>query len=182
MNDEREKERVLLHICCAPDATYCASKLIEDGFAVTGFFYNPCIEPESEYERRLAETVKVARAIGFDLLETPYENAVFREAVAGLEEEPEGGARCEKCFRLRLAATAVAAESAGFTGFTTTLTISPHKDVAAITNIGIETARENKVRYLPYLFRKNDGFKKSVALSHQLGLYRQNYCGCIFSL
>jgi len=172
---------LLLLACCAPDATVCIERLAPE-WQVTVFFYNPNIHPRGEYELRLAEMRKVAQAMGVTLIEGPYEDQLWFEAVRGLEQEPERGRRCAVCFRVRLEETARYALSRGISTFTTTLTVSPHKDAGLISDIGQEVARQHGVEYLAVDFKKKDGFKRSTELSRALGLYRQNYCGCIFSM
>lgn len=166
---------LLLHCCCAPCSSACLERL-KDYFKITVLFYNPNIEDE-EYLRRKTELKRLIAETGWaEFLDCDHDTGEFYSAVLGLESEKEGGARCLKCFELRLAKTASLAKDYDF--FTTTLTISPLKDADAINEIG---KRLGKEKWLYSDFKKNDGYLKSVNLSKQFGLYRQNYCGCVFS-
>jgi len=149
---------------------------------VAGHFYNPNIHPEDEYQRRISEMEGYARSIGLPLLVSQYDSERWREAVRGLENEPEGGRRCLVCYRLRLEETAALARREGFTHFTTTLSISPHKRADAINAIGRDVAARFGLSFYAADFKKKDGFTKSLRLSGEAGLYRQGYCGCEFSL
>ncbi len=177
----KKKPGVLLHVCCAPDSTAVFERLSPD-FEVFGFFHNPNIDPANEYHKRLAEARKVAQELGFPLIVPAFDPESWRRAVEGLEDEPEGGDRCAVCFRVNLRATARKAQELGIPFFTTTLTISPHKDSERILRIGREAGLEFGVSFLGENFKKRDGFKRSLELSRDLGLYRQGYCGCRFSL
>ena len=172
--------KLLLHICCAP----CSTEVIErlsTGYRVTGFFYNPNIHPKREHEKRRMELLGFSKSQGFRVLQGGYDLKEWFELVRGLEKEPEGGMRCEVCFRMRLEKAAKTAKELGFDAFTTTLTISPHKDSEAINRIGAELEERYGVGFLAADFKKKDGFKKSVELSKKHGLHRQSYCGCVFS-
>jgi epoxyqueuosine reductase len=175
------KQRVLLHICCAPDATAAYERLSPD-YDVIGFFHNPNIHPVSEYRKRLGEAEKVANALDFLLITPEYEPEEWLEDVLGLESEPERGQRCAACFAFNLHATAVKAKEMDFPIFTTTLSISPHKDTDMIMQAGRFAAQANGLQFLEMDFKKQDGFKRSLQMSQELDLYRQNYCGCRFSL
>ncbi|MDD4765920.1 MAG: epoxyqueuosine reductase QueH [Atribacterota bacterium] len=176
--------KLLLHSCCAPCSTYVIEYLSQF-FSITVFFYNPNIHPEEEYIRRLNEQKKLIEQFPVQnkitFIEGKYEPEVFFKEVKGFENEPEGGNRCLKCFYLRLNKTAQKAQELKIPFFTTTLTISPHKNAIAINRIGEEMANKYQVNYLFSDFKKKDGFKRSIVLSEQYGLYRQNYCGCVFS-
>ena len=179
-----DKPRLLLHSCCAP----CSSAVLETVapyFALTVYYYNPNIAPREEYQKRVEEQKRLLLQMPLpgpvDFLEGPYEPDCFLQAVKGLEMVPEGGARCEKCFRLRLRKAAEAAKEGGFDFFTTTLTVSPLKNAPLLNQIGEEMAAKYGVRWLPSDFKKKEGYKRSITLSHQYGLYRQDYCGCAFS-
>ncbi len=176
-----DRPGVLLHICCAPDATACFERL-SSGYEVLGYFHNPNIHPAGEYALRLANAEKVAVGLGFRLVPAPYDPAGWDQAVRGLESEPERGRRCEACFRHNLAATAAKAAELGVACFTSTLTISPHKETEKIFAAGRAAAQAHGVNFLELDFKKKDGFRRSLELSRQLGLYRQNYCGCKYSL
>jgi len=174
-------EKLLLHICCAPDATVPLSDLKREGWAVTGYFYGCNIHPEAEYLKR-AEAVRVLCSVLLaDAVFPGYDPQSWYLVTSGLSDEPEGGKRCEVCFAAQLRAAAEYAKENGFGYLTTTLTISPHKDPALINRLGTEAASEFGLVWLDRVWRKNDGFKRSVAESRRLGLYRQIYCGCIYS-
>jgi epoxyqueuosine reductase len=173
--------RLLLHICCAPDATAVWERLSAE-YAVTGYFHNANIYPREEYDRRLENAQRVAAHFGFPLAPASYAPPAWYAAVRGLEREPERGARCAACFRHNLNATAQAAAEKQIPFFTTTLSISPHKDSKVIFAAGEEAAKLHGVTFLPVDFKKQAGFQRSLDWSRQLGLYRQNYCGCEYSL
>ncbi len=174
------KPRLLLHICCAPCSTHVIETL-KDGYDITGFFYNPNIHPKEEYLRRSREMEGLAQEIGIEVIEGDYDVREWFKAVEGLEEEPEGGRRCEICTGMRLEKTAELASNQGFQSFTTTLTIGPQKDAKLINTVGDELSKRYNIEFLDANFKKKDGFKKSVELSKKHGLLRQDYCGCIFS-
>ena len=170
---------VLLHICCGICASWAIEKLKADGHQVTGYFYNPNIFPKEEYELRLSVAQDVCKAQSISLIEGPYDPALWALAVSGLEKEPEGGARCLKCYEMRLLKTAAAAKQDGIEFITTTLTISPHKDAAVINKIGKTVASQ---MFLVYNLKKEDGFKKANEFAKKNNLYRQHYCGCEYSI
>ena len=173
------RPRLLLHSCCGPCSSYVLEYL-SDYFDITLFFYNPNIQPAEEYEKRLSaqkqllERAKYKNPVAF--LAGEYEPQRFFEAVKGLENCREGGARCEKCFELRLSKAAEIAKKGVFDYFATTLTVSPHKNAVLINEIG-----GRYQNYLPSDFKKREGYKRSIILSKEYELYRQGYCGCIFS-
>ena len=176
--------RLLLHVCCAPCSSYVLEYLTRY-FDVTVFFYNPNIAPETEYVRRLEEEKRLIREMPLprpvQITEAPYDPERFYEAAKGLEEAPEGGARCEACFRLRLSEAARKAAELQADFFTTTLTISPLKNAELLNRIGREAGENAGVPWLSSDFKKKNGFKRSIELSAAYGLYRQDYCGCVFS-
>ena len=176
------KKRLLLHICCAPDATIPWPELISEEYETAGYFYGGNIHPAEEYERRLEAVRALAAETRGELVVPSYDTDEWFAAARGLEDEPERGARCAVCFRVQLEAASEYAHDNGFTHLCTTLTISPHKDAALINEIGAEAAARCGVEWVERVWRKRDGFKRSVAESKRLGLYRQNYCGCIFSM
>ncbi|NTW22659.1 VanZ family protein [Candidatus Falkowbacteria bacterium] len=178
---EYRRPKLLLQVCCIGCGAY-VSTLLKKDYRVTLYFYNPNIYPEAEYHKRLAETRKFARQLGLKLLVGKYHHAEWLESVKGHEMEPEKGARCIICYRDRLEAAARLASQLKYRYFASTLTISPHKMAAAISQIGNELSVRYRVKFLDRDFKKQDGFKKSVELSRDLGLYRQDYCGCEFSL
>jgi len=171
---------ILAHICCAPDASYVVALLQED-HAVTGFFYNPNIGPPGEYDLRLSETRKVSRILGFGLIEGDYEPALWLKLTGGFKDEPEKGRRCDVCYAMRLDRTARKALELGLPAFTTIMSISPWKKADVLNRIGRSTGRKYGLRFLEADFKKKNGFQKSVETSRRYGLYRQNYCGCIYS-
>lgn len=172
---------MLVHICCAPDALYVMGLLRQD-HEVTGFFYNPNIHPRQEYDLRRKETIKVARTIGFDLIDAPYEDTLWHKLTARFKEEPEKGRRCDICYALRLERTARKASELGFDAFTTVMSLSPWKKAEVMNKIGKMFGCRYNVGFLEANFKKKDGFKKSVELSKRHRLHRQDYCGCIYSI
>ena len=175
------KKKLLLHICCAPDQTVAVERTLDE-YDVTGFFSNSCIEPDGEYRRRLDNSKYLAEIQDIEILEDEYFPNSFLDIARGMEKQPERGKRCRKCIEYRMRRTAEKAKQAGFDIFATTLTVSPHKDADHINMYGEDLAWEFDIEYLPANFKKLDGFKRSVELSKKLGVYRQNYCGCRFSL
>lgn len=175
---------LLLHSCCAPCSSYCLEYLSQY-FRITVLYYNPNLYPVEEYERRVFEQRKLIAALPaknkISLVEMKGEPEEFYSAVRGLEQIKEGGERCFACFRLRLERAAKYAKKNGFDFFTTTLTISPLKNAAKLNEIGEAAGKKFGVRHLPSDFKKKNGYKRSVELSKIYGLYRQDYCGCVFS-
>ncbi len=184
LKEQGRRPRLLLHVCCAPCSTACL-ELLTDVFDVTCFYCNPNISPQEEYERRLQELDRLLKELPLrarpDLLPCAYEPERFEAIALGLEAEPEGGARCEKCYRLRLEETARAAKAHGYDYFTTTLSVSPYKNAEKLNTIGAALAETWGVRYLFSDFKKRDGYLRSIRLSAEYGLYRQDYCGCVYS-
>ncbi len=174
-------KRLLLHSCCAPCSSYCLTETAKY-LSVTVFYYNPNLDCEEEYEKRKREQIRFLRETGLaGFLDCDYSHRDYEDAVRGLEQEQEGGARCETCFRLRLERTALAAQEGGFDYFATTLTVSPLKNARLINEIGFQLQAQYGVNYLPTDFKKRGGYLQSVKLSAEYNLYRQNYCGCIYS-
>lgn len=171
-------ERLLLHICCGICASIPIEVLKKDGFRVSGFFYNPNIHPQDEYDRRLKVAEEVARRREIELIVGDYEPEKWEDKIQGLEDEPEGGRRCFVCYRLRLEETFKRAKEEDFAYFGTTLSISPHKNTAAINEAGTAIGQS---QFLNYDFKKNEGFKLATAFARKHSFYRQHYCGCIFS-
>lgn len=175
---------LLLHACCAPCSSYCLEYL-SNYFSITVYYYNPNIYPESEYSHRSAEVkrligeMKLKNKVSF--IEGEFNPQEFYTCVKGLEKEKEGGERCFKCYRLRLESTAKLAKELSFDYFTTTLSISPLKRADKINEIGEEIGEIYNVKHLPSDFKKKEGYKRSIELSKEHDLYRQNYCGCVFS-
>ena len=182
--EKDKKPKLLLHACCAPCSSASLERVASD-FEVTVFFYNPNITDEEEYRRRSAEEKRLIQQMpctgSVSFLEGEYNPGRFFEVSKGLEKEPEGGARCKECFRLRIAETVKKAEELGFAYVTTTLTISPLKNAALLNGIGEEETIGKTVKWLPSDFKKRNGYKRSIELSKEYNLYRQNYCGCVFS-
>lgn len=175
------EKRVLLQACCAPCASHCLSELAGKT-RVTVYFYNPNLSDREEYEKRRAELLRFIGETGWaDALDCAYAPEDFAAVAAGYEDAPEGGARCARCFRLRLEHTAAAAKENGYDLFGTTLTLSPLKNAELINRIGFEAGERYGVEYLPSDFKKRGGYQHSLDLSREHCLYRQNYCGCAFS-
>ena len=182
INNLNGKKKLLLHSCCGPCSTACIEKLIKY-FDVTIFYYNPNIYPHEEFDKRLVNQEKVLKHFkGVKIVVPDYDEQIFLFFVKGLESQAEGGLRWEECFKLRLKQTAIYAKLNGYDYFGTTLTVSSHKDEQKINQIGLKIANETNVNFLFADFKKHDGYKRSVDLSHEYGLYRQNYCGCRFSI
>ncbi len=175
---------LLLHSCCAPCSSYCLTYL-SDYFRITVDYYNPNIYPPEEYrlraeeQKRLIERLPARHPITY--MEGAYRPEVFFEMAKGLEEVKEGGERCFRCYELRLREAAERAAEGGFDYFTTTLSISPLKNAAKLNEIGARLSQEYQVSYLYSDFKKKNGYRRSVELSEEYGLYRQNYCGCVYS-
>jgi len=172
-------KKLLLHTCCAPCSAYVL-KLLET-YSVSVFYYNPNIDTPEEYERRKSECQKYCKKNSVPFFEIPYEPKEWSLYIEGLESEPEGGKRCNKCFELRLTKTAEYARENSFDLFATTLSISPHKNSTLINLIGKKIAKEKEIEFLESDWKKEDGYKKSCEISREEGFYRQNYCGCQFS-
>lgn len=182
---EQRVPTLLIHSCCAPCSSYVLEYLSEY-FKITVFYYNPNIYPESEYTKRNAEQQKLIHDMKFrypvSFLAGEYDKEKFYEMAAGMEDLKEGGARCMKCYELRLSEAARQAAAGGFDYFTTTLSISPLKNAQKLNEIGLRVGEEYGVKYLVSDFKKKNGYKRSVELSKEYGLYRQDYCGCEFSM
>lgn len=176
------KNKIVLHACCAICSGYPVSYLQDAGYQPVIYFYNPNIFPDEEYYKRLEAQQTLCSHFGCELVEGVYEPEMYYEFVKGLENEPEKGERCYRCFELRLRKTAEFAKSIGIDTFTTSIVISPHKNYAKLSEIGKKIAEEYGLKYLDVNFKKNDGFLKTNKISKELGLYRQNYCGCKFAL
>lgn len=173
-----------MHSCCAPCSSYVLEYLSKY-FNITVFYYNPNIFPEEEYRKRVHEITRLVDTMEFvhpvKLIEGRYDPQEFFQMAKGLEEVPEGGERCFKCYRLRMEEAARMAVEGGYDYFTTTLTISPLKNAAKLNEIGEELAGIYHVPHLPSDFKKKNGYKRSIELSREYDLYRQNYCGCVYS-
>lgn len=179
-----EAPRLFLHSCCAPCSSYVLEYLSQY-FSITVFYYNPNISPREEYEKRVREIRRLISEMNFvhpvEFVEGEYCPGDFFEMAKGLEDVPEGGERCFGCYRMRMEEAARLAEEGGYDYFTTTLSISPLKNAEKINEIGEDLSEIYHVSHLPSDFKKKNGYKRSIELSREHGLYRQNYCGCIFS-
>ena len=180
-NDNINK-KIVLHACCAICSGYPITLLQDMGYQVVVYFYNPNIYPQEEYNIRLVAEQILCKHLDVKLVEAEYNPKEFYSEITGLENEPEKGRRCDKCFELRLRKTAEFAKKSGTTEFTTSIVISPHKNFAKLSSIGQKVAEEYGLKYLDIDFKKKDGFLKTNKISKELNLYRQNYCGCEFSL
>lgn len=176
--------KVLLHSCCAPCSSAVISYLTKY-FDLTIYYYNPNIEPYEEYLKRKEEEIRFIKEFPninkLDIIDCDYDNALFKDMTKGLEDTPEGGVRCHKCYYMRLLKTANKAKDLGYDYFATTLTVSPYKNSQVLNKIGKVIEDQVGIKYLYSDFKKNNGYKKSIELSKEYDLYRQNYCGCIFS-
>lgn len=169
-----------MHSCCGP----CSSSVIErikPYFDITVLYYNPNIESKEEYEKRKSEQIRLLKELNIKYMDCDYDNDIYHEKIKGTEEEKEGGARCTLCFMLRLSKTAKLAKENNFDYFGTTLTVSPHKNSELINKIGFKEAEKEGINFLPADFKKEEGYKRSIELSKKYNLYRQDYCGCIYS-
>ena len=177
-----DKPTLLLHSCCGP----CSTEVIDflkDYFEITVLYYNPNIEPLEEYNHRKEEQIRFLneyKEAKIHFLDCEYDNNSFKKMAKGLENIPEGGARCNKCFYLRMKKTALVAKEKNFEYFGTTLTVSPHKNSKIINEIGEKISQEENIKYIYGDFKKNDGYKKSIEMSKTYNLYRQDYCGCLY--
>jgi len=176
-----KKDKILVHACCAPDALGSFQSFAED-FSPSFFFFNPNIHPEEEYRKRLEEMKKVVEIIGGELIEGEYKPDNWFYNVREFKKEKEGGMRCNICIALRLHETGLKAKEMGINYFSTTLTISPKKNVEAVNRIGRMIGKKLGINFVEKILRKKGGFERSVILSKRYSLYRQNYCGCVYSL
>lgn len=175
------KPKLLLHSCCAPCSSYVITYLY-DYFDITILYYNPNIYPYEEYKKRKDEQIRlISNFKGVKIIDCDYDNDIYNEAIKGLENEPERGSRCTKCFYLRLDKTGEIAKKNNFEYFGTTLTVSPYKNAKLLNEIGEDISKKYDIKWLYSDFKKNDGYKKSIELSKKYDLYRQDYCGCIYS-
>lgn len=186
LNNLDDKKRLLLHSCCGPCSSYVISYLT-NFFDITIFYYNPNIFPYDEYLKRKEEQIKLINDIkpkiknSLDIMDCDYDNSLYNELVRGLEMEPERGNRCKVCYRMRMEKTAITAKENGYDYFCTTLSVSPYKKADWINEIGEELKNKYSVNWLYSDFKKKDGYKQSILLSEKYNLYRQNYCGCVYS-
>jgi len=183
INNLEYKPKLLLHSCCGPCSSYVITYL-KDYFDITVFYYNPNIEPEEEYLKRKEEQIKLINKLNIPnitLMDSSYDNDNYRRVIKGHEEDNEGSTRCHICYRLRLEETMKKALESNFEYFGTTLTVSPYKNAQVLNKIGDSLAKNNNIKWLYSDFKKKDGYKKSIMLSKEYELYRQDYCGCLFS-
>lgn len=183
--EENKGKKVLLHSCCGPCSSYCIKELAKY-LKVTVLYYNPNIEPKEEYNKRKEVQIKLINdykkeEIDVSYIDSDYDNDIYRDYVTGYEKELEGGKRCTKCFELRLSKAATLAKKLNYDFFATTLTVSPHKNSTLINQIGFEIEKNENIKFLPSDFKKREGYKKSIEYSKKYDLYRQDYCGCLFS-
>lgn len=181
VKDVKEKKKLLLHCCCAPCSSY-SFLYLEPYFHITAYFYNPNIMLKVEHDKRLAELKRLIKEMNLNIEVIEEYDDEFLKIAKGLENEPERGKRCTLCYELRLRKCASVAKKQGFDCFSTTLSISPYKDAKRLNEIGYSLEKEIGVEYLYLDLKKNDGYKKSIELSKKYNLYRQNYCGCIYSM
>lgn len=180
--DKNQKPSLLLHSCCAPCSSYVLEYL-SSYFNITILYYNPNIDEEDEFNKRVKELEKLIKLMNLSIkvINNGHRHEDFKEISSGLEDEPEGGKRCFKCYRLRLLESVLYAKENNFDYFYTTLSISPFKNASKLNEIGFELEKEYGVKYLISDFKKRNGYKRSIELSHIYNLYRQDYCGCIYS-
>jgi predicted adenine nucleotide alpha hydrolase (AANH) superfamily ATPase len=180
--EKNKKPRLLLHICCAPCSSYISREILLPQYDLTWYFCNPNINTEEEYNKRLEAVKYVAEKFKIPLIIEDYKHAPWLDLVKGRESDPEKGTRCQICYRDRLEKTAALAKQNGFAYFSTSLLVSPYKDTKAINSLGREVAQKNNLKYLDFDFQANDGYRQSQNLAKELGIYRQKFCGCEFSL
>ncbi|NCN25062.1 hypothetical protein COT94_00950 [Candidatus Falkowbacteria bacterium CG10_big_fil_rev_8_21_14_0_10_37_14] len=177
---DKTQPKLLLHMCCGPCGSHLSGQLAKT-YDVTLFFHNPNLDSLLEFERRSAEAIKVAKYWGLPAIISDYQHRGWKQKIKGLEQEPEGGARCAVCFAIRLMATAKFAKENSFDAFTTSLSVSPHKKYNYVLVAGQAAAKKYKITFIEQDFKKKDGYKLSIMQAKKLGLYRQDYCGCEFS-
>lgn len=175
-------KKILLHACCGICSAYPILNLRELGYEPVVYFFNPNIYPEMEYQKRLEMEKILCKHHQCELVVGDYDQQFYFDTVKGLENEPERGKRCEVCFKLRLEESAKKAKELGLDTFTTSIVISPHKNFTLLSEIGEKIAQKYELEYLAVDFKKKDGFLKTNRISRELNLYRQNYCGCKFSI
>lgn len=179
-NKSSQRQSLLLHICCAACGAY-VGQLLKGEFRLTLFYYNPNIYPLAEFEKRQKEVEMIAKKYDCELIVVPYQHEAWLEKIKGNESEPEKGRRCYLCYEDRIQTVAKYAKEYSFDAFASTLSVSPHKVYRYISEIGQKIDKEKRIKFIDRDFKKKDGSKKASVLSRELGLYRQNYCGCEFS-
>lgn len=177
---QNNKPKLLLHSCCGPCSTVCIERLEQD-YDVTVFYFNPCIFPREEYEKRLEEQIRFLKDKKIPIINIAYDNESYEKLVKGFEQEAEGGKRCEICFAQRLEMTAKYASEHNYDCYSTTLTVSPHKNTLLINKIGEEQSEKYDIEFLSENFKKQNGYLRSIEIAKSYSLYRQNYCGCRYS-
>ena len=186
LNSLKETKNILIHSCCGPCSSYVITYLLPY-FNITILYYNPNIYPYEEYLKRKEEQIKVINELNkisdnkINIMDCDYDNSIYEKEIKGLEKEPERGKRCEVCYKLRMEKTVVLAKENNYDYFCTTLSVSPYKNANLINQIGKELEEKYNVKWLYSDFKKKDGYKESIKLSEKYNLYRQNYCGCIYS-
>lgn len=177
-------KKILLHSCCAPCSSYVITYLT-NYFDITILYYNPNISPYEEYNKRKNEQIRLIQEIetknNIDIIDCDYDNKLYNELIKGLEKEPERGKRCNICYQMRMEKAAIVAKENNYDYFCTTLSVSPYKNAKLINEIGESLEKKYNIKWLYSDFKKKDGYKKSIELSKEYNLYRQNYCGCIYS-
>ena len=185
LNENDSPKKLFLHSCCGPCSSYVIEYL-SNYFEITIYYYNPNIYEKTEFNKRLEEQKRIVRELPtkykVDVIEGNFDNDRYEDIIKGLETEPEGGSRCYKCYKLRMEETAKMAKKLGYDYFTTTLSISPYKNANWINEIGEELEKEYDIKYLYADFKKKNGYKRSIELSRIYNLYRQDYCGCKYSI
>lgn len=186
LNTIKTKKTILLHSCCGPCSSYVITYLT-NFFDITILYYNPNISPYEEYLKRKEEQIKIIKELNkiyenkINIIDCDYDNEIYEKNIKGLEKEPERGKRCEICYEMRIKKTAEIAKENNYDYFCTTLSVSPFKNATLINKIGEKMEKAYNINWLYSDFKKKDGYKKSIALSQKYNLYRQNYCGCIYS-
>ena len=186
LNSLNGKKKLLLHSCCGPCSSYVISYLTKY-FDITVLYYNPNISPYEEYLKRKEEQIKVINELKkeydniIDIMDCDYDNDLYEDKIKGLEDEPERGSRCRVCYKMRMEKTAKIAKENDYDYFCTTLSVSPYKNSTWINEFGSDLEKEYNIRWLYSDFKKKDGYKESIRLSQKYNLYRQNYCGCVYS-
>ena len=184
ISKQTDNKKILLHSCCAPCSSYVIT-FLSNYFDITILYYNPNISPKEEYEKRKKEQIKLIKKLKtknrLNFFDCDYDNDIYEKNIKGFEDAPEGGNRCHICFNLRLEKTAKLAKEYNYDYFCSTLTVSPHKNSKTINEIGEKISKNHQIKWLYSDFKKNEGFKQSIELSKKYELYRQDYCGCIYS-
>jgi len=179
---KEQSKKVLIHTCCAICSGHPIKFLQESGYEPVAYFFNPNIHPRSEYDKRLEAQKTLCEKLNCKLIVEDYENNIYNELMTGYEDHKEGSERCKRCFEFRLLKSIQKADELGIENYTTSISISPHKNFEVLTNVGQKFSKYFKVKYLDIDFKKKDGFLKTTKIAKELELYRQNYCGCEMSM